>query len=508
MDIRLPVVVDTHINKFSGGTITELESGIYNGVIENRQGIPYLTQRPSFDIFEDAGTHVADARGRGIYYWEDGSALYIVNNDNLYKASQSTSISSALTAGTKKCYFFVLGTLLILVNPENSEAFTINTGDTVTEITDTDFPPKDTPSKNLAAGGAVLDQYLFVMTTEGVIHNSALSDPETWGALDFITAEIEEDGGKYLGKHHNHLAAMGVSTIEFFYNARNITGSPLARREDVSFNIGCASGESVWEEGDRLFFVGTNYSGALGAYVIENFQIRKISNTTIDSLLTESIARNSYSAVGSGMSGQGHTYYALTLYTTPSDVDPETTLVFDDTAGLWYEWETTINDIVKFPLVSWTKRLGDTVRYGEGILSNGDLISLKDNRSPQDTLLGSVYVVADYVDTGYVEESSDNGTAFTMKLRTGMYDGGTNRYKYPESLRFVGDRTPNSQTLTIKWANENNDSFNTGRSQDTSINSKEHRLGRFQRRNHELEYTATDLLRLEGLEMVLGVGNN
>jgi hypothetical protein len=193
---------------------------------------------------------------------------------------------------------------------------------------------------------------------------------------------------------------------------------------------------------------------------------------------------------------------------TPDAIEPETTLIYDDSVGLWYIWEATINDITKLPIIDWTTRDGVNTQFGQGQLSNGDLIAVNDDLLPQDTLLGSLYVDDDYVNDSYVASSADSGTTISMTSRTGMYDGGSNRYKYPESIRFVGDKTPNSQTLTIKWADENNSSFNTGRSQDMSLNSKEHRLGRFQRRNHEIVYAGSDKTWIEALEMPLEVGHN
>lgn len=506
--MRIPVTPNLHINAFSGATITELESGITNGVVEKRGNTLYLTQRPSIDVFEDASAQSAGSRGRAIFYWEENSALYILNDGTLYKNSQSNSISTSPTSGTKKCKFLVLGSTLILLDKENDQGFTISTSDTVTEITDTDFPPKQTPALSLAFGGAVLDKYLFVMDVNGIIYNSNLNDATAWTAIDFKEAERDPDGGVYLGKHHDNIVAYGVSTIEFFYNASNTTGSPLNRRQDVSYNIGCSSGETVWEEGDRSFFVGVNFSGALGVYSLENFSPRKVSDPTLDSFLTQAIVKDGYLAVGSGLSAQGHIFYLLTLYHVSTDIVPDITLVYDDTTGIWGEWETTINSLTKFPLVDWTKRQGVIERFGEGILANGDLITLNDNLIPQDTLLASNWVESGWVETGWVLSAGESSSGLTMKCRTGMTDGGTDNYKYPEGLRLVSDKTTASQTLTLKWANENNSSFNTGRSVDTSKRQKLTRLGRFERRNHELEYSGTEVLRLESLEIPLTVGED
>ena len=508
MEQRLPLVVDLHINKFSGGEVTEKESGISNGMIETKNGRPYVTQRPAIDVFGDASTDISDARGRGIYYWEAEPALYMINDGTLYKGTYGTSISTSPTAGTEKCRFFEVGSVLVLLDAENNQGFTIDTSDVVTEITDTDFPPKDTPSVGITHGGAVLDTYLFVLDEDGEIHHCDSNDATAWNALSFLGADREPDGGVYLGKHHDNIVAIGVSTIEFFYNAGNATGSVLNRREDISYNIGCVDGQSVWEEGDRMFFLGTNYSGGLAVYMLQGFQLKKVSNSTVDSFLTQAVQRDGYGAIGSGLTGAGHIFYTLTLHTTPDDVSPEVTLAYDPDTGLWGEWNATVNGLTNFDLMAWTKRTGASARYGEGILTNGDLISLNDNAGGQDTLLGASYVESGYVLAGYVQETADTGTPIDLAIRMGMFDGGTNRYKYPTSIRHTGDRTPNSQTLTVSWADENNTSFNTGRALDTSKNQKAHRLGRFQRRNHNLAYSGSDRIWMEGLEVKFEVGED
>jgi hypothetical protein len=505
--MRIPLTRDMYINDFSGATVTEFESLITNGMIEAKGERAYLTQRPSFDVFEDAGTHISDARGRAIIYWDETSGLYILNNGTLYKNSQSNSISTSPAAGTQKCKFLILGSVLILLDAENDQGFTISNSDAVAEITDTDFPPKQTPPIPLAHGGAVLDKYLFVLGTDGIIYNSAINDASAWSALDFREAERDPDAGVYIGKHHDNIVVYGVSTIEFFYDAANTTGSPLSRRQDVAYNTGCATGESVWEEGDRSFFIGTNFSGAIGIYTLENFQIRKVSTSTFDSYLTNAITKEGFSATGSGTSAQGHIFYMLTIYSTPSDISPVITFVYDDTTGVWGEWETSINGISKFPLMSWTKRQGAIQRFGEGILSNGDLISINDNLNTQDTLAASTYVPDDYVAIGYVEATGESGTPIDMITRTGMEDAGTNNYKYLNNLRFVGDKTPNSQTLTVKWADDNSSSFNAGRTTDTSKYKRLTRLGRSRRRNHQIEYSGTDKVLLESLELDVSAGN-
>ncbi len=508
MKINLPIVADMHINQFSGAVITELESGMTNGVfIADGKG-GYVTQRPSFDMFEDASTHVSDARGRAITYWDGNTSLYILNNGTLFKNSQSNPISTLPTSGTKKCKFVVLDTLLCLFDAENGQGFTITTGDVVTEITDVDFPPKQTPSVGLAFGAVVLDGYVFVLGENGVIYNSNLEVASAWAALDFLNAEREPDGGAYIGKHHDHVVVLGVRTTEFFYNQANQAGSPLGRRQDVAYSTGCSAGESVWEIGDRMFFVGTNESGALGVYTLENFQIRKVSTSTIDSFLTQATVKEGYELMGSGLSAQGHVFYTLTLHSTPGNILPEITLVFDDVSRLWGEWKTVLGGHSTLPLVDWTVRRGIISRYGEGVLSNGDLVTINDDLTPNDSLLEFSLVEDGIVEIGILESNTGSGSPLTMKIRLGHFDGNTDNKKFLSELRPVCNKTVAPQNLIVRWASENNNSFSAGRVIDMSKFNRIKRIGCFRRRNHEIEYSGAEVIRLRRLEGQLSLGSS
>lgn len=506
--MRIPLYADMNINEFTGASVTELGSGITNGVVEKRDDRTFITQRPSIDVFEDASDHISDSRGRAIFYWEETDTIYIVNDNGLYKGTQGTSISTGLTTGTERCYFDVIGTTLLLINTEGDEAFTINSSDTVTEVTDVNFPPKQTPALSLAHGAVVINSTLFVMTTTGLIHNSNVGDATTWGALDFVEAERKQDGGVYLGYHHDMVVAYGATTIEFFYYTENTVGSPLTRRQDVSFNIGCSSGLSVWEDEDVSFFVGTSNSGALGVYMLKNFSYQKISTSSLDVLLAQAVLKNNYLAIGSGYTARGHIFYVLTLAELTPDVNPITSFCYDAATGIWSpDWSTTVNGLSNYPLVGWSKRSGRIERYGEGILTNGDLITINDKLIPIDTYKGGEYVTSGYVASGYVASTSNFGVNVSLKSRTGMKDFGTKKYKIPNKIDFIADTTDNTQTLTLKWANENSATFNTGRTLDMSLFKPMTRNGRFRRRNFEVSYSGDEQIRLEALELDLNVSD-
>jgi len=496
--MNLNPAVNLEFKDFAGATITDRETGIVNGMVDKSKGKPVVTQRPSINIDEVAVT----AKGRAIYFWDANNVLYIVNDNTIYKNTYSGAMGTTITAGTQKCKFLQLNTLLILINKQDNKAYTITTADSVTAIGGS-FPAA------FAHGGAILDGYFFIMDTSGVIWNSDLDDASTFSAGNSLDSEREEDGGIYLGKHHDHLVALGERTAEFFYDNANATNSPLNRREDIAYTIGCVDGYSVWEESDITVFVGSELSTGVSVYVLENFKFKIISNGAMGALLTQTLTRDNYSIFGSGFSANGHKFYIMTLHTTPSAIDPEVTYIYDFSTGLWHEWETAINSLTNFPVIDWSIRAGQSVRSGTGILSNGDVVIINNTYSPQDTIGANVYVTpATYVDAGYITDTGATGTAMTMKIRFGQYDGETNKNKFMHYLKPLMNKTVNSQTLTVKWSDDNNNDFITGGTIDTQYQHSDiHRLGRFYRRNIELEYSGTEQLFLESLEVDVQVGS-
>jgi len=496
--MNLNPVVNLEFKDFAGATITDRESGIVNGMIDNSKGSPVLTQRPSINISEVATT----ARGRAVYFWDQNNVLYLLNDNTIYKNTYSTAIGTTITSNTSRCNFLQLNDLLVLVDPQDSKAYTLTTGDAVTAVGGS-FPA------TIAHGGAILDGYFFIMDTDGVIWNSDLNDASTFSAGNSIDSEREEDGGIYLGKHHDHLVAFGERTTEFFYDNANPTNSPLNRREDIAYTTGCADGNSVWEESDIIVFVGSELSTGLSVYVLENFQLSVISTSGIDALLTQALTRDGYEVFGSGFSANGHKFYFITFHTTPSDILTEVTYVYDFKTKLWHEWETSVNSLTNFPVIDWSIRAGQSVRSGTGILSNGDVVIVNNTFTPQDTIGASVYVdPSTYVDTGYITDSGAVGTDMIMKIRFGQIDGETNNNKFMNYLKPRMNKTSNAQTLTVLFSDENNDNFITVGTIDTQYQGGDlHRLGRFYRRNIELQYSGTEQIFIESLEVKMQVGS-
>jgi len=491
--MNLNAAVNLEFKDFSGATITDRETGIVNGYVDTSKGKPVVTQRPSINVSETAST----ARGRGIYFWDSNNVLYLLNDDTLYKNSYSGAIGTTITSGTQKCSFHQLNTLLILVDPQDDAAYTITTGDSVTAIGGS-FPAA------ISHGGAILDGYFFIMDTDGTIWNSDLNDASTFSAGNNINAEREEDGGIYLGKHHDHIVAFGERSIEFFYDNANPTNSPLNRREDISLNYGCANGYSVWTQGDTTIFIGTDRSNGLGVFRLDNFSIKRVSEAGFDSLITSAITRDGYDVSGSGITAHGHQFYLLTFHTTSTDIVPEITYALDLTTGRWFIWSTTISGASAFEVMATSIRAGQDARYLEGVMINGDIFQINNDYSPQDTVGANTYVVDDYVVAGYLTDTSGTGIAFDMTIRLGQFDGDTNVYKFQHNIKPQMSETTNTQTITVLAYDNNEDSSDTLGTIDTLY--QEDKIisgGRFKRRNHEIQCASSEQVWIEALEFDL-----
>jgi hypothetical protein len=512
--IDVNLLTDLDIHSFSGSGITDYEAGTTNCIVHTRNGKNKLTQRPSIDISEDASTlstPPSHDRARGIYYWEQNSKLYIVNDNDVFASTQdSTRLSE--TAGTFPSgseRVTILETIgvprLIILDAENDEGWVMGTVETLTQIA-SNFPT------TLCHGGAVLDGYLFVMDEDGTVYNSDIDDPTIFGATAFITSERQRDKGVYLGKHHDHLSAFGTRTIEFFYDNQNTTGSPLNRRQDISYNIGCPSGLSVWENGDITYFLGSKETGQIQIYKLQNFQITPVSADSLNSYLTQGLTQESLKVVMEGVAAMGHDILIMTVYTltgaSPGEIVPKQTIILDTATGFWGFWDTDLDGLNYFPLIAGTKRTGgqnETVsaRTWEGIMYNGDIVNINDKLVPIDTLLGSegVYEADVYEPDVYEGSSASNGTNIPIIIRTGNQNGGTDNYKFQERLNVLMESTSSAQTMTIKKADEGASTFTSLGTIDTSKNKKQkYSQGRFVNRNFQLEYSGDEQFFIEAFQ--------
>lgn len=136
-----------------------------------------------------------------------------------------------------------------------------------------------------------LNGYIFVCVG-GDIYNSDLDLPDSWNPSDFISTEIYPDNIVALAKYKNYLVAFGTNTIEFFYDAANISGTPLARQEGILHNIGCMGQGMVIDNEDKVFWISQTSAQTYSLWTLDKFEAKKISTPEQDGAISIQVGVN------------------------------------------------------------------------------------------------------------------------------------------------------------------------------------------------------------------------
>lgn len=189
-------------------------------------------------------------------------------------------------------------------------------------------------------GIAYINGYFVVMDTAGTIWNSAIDDPTSWGALDFLIAQNDSSRGAGIAVSKGYLLAFKEWTTELFYDASNATGSPFSPVDSGILQIGCASGWSIASIDDLTFWMSQTNRKGRGVHVIQGLESRKVSTPDVDRILDDADLTTVHAFC---IKVEGHSLYVLTC--APAVAPTERggfTLVYDSTTDIWYEWNSQI----------------------------------------------------------------------------------------------------------------------------------------------------------------------
>jgi hypothetical protein len=282
---------------------------------------------------------------RGMYVWEKVPGgityYYMVVGTSVYTATSLTGTWTAVTTlstnATTPVRFteFINDTntkSLILVDGVEGYVFTTNAAGT--KITDADFPSPHVPFP------VFLDGYLFLAKAgTGDIYNSDLNSPASWTAGSFISSEIYPDDIQALVKINNYILAIGTHGSEYFYDAANATGSPLARYDGQVIPFGTTLPNTVASTNDKCCFVGTDGSGGYCLRIVEDFKYQDIDAPVLISHLAGITTTTQATALRAYFVNQyGKAQYVLAQDGTHNG-DSYTTfkysLAFDFATGIW-----------------------------------------------------------------------------------------------------------------------------------------------------------------------------
>lgn len=450
---------------------TAKDARIVNAFVETEGEKKYVVKRPglaSFTITPALGASTP----QGMYTFKGTNKLYPVVNNTLYEVT-SGGASTNIGAVAAGLYSFTETSgvpYLFLHNTTN--AYNLTAAGAFTSVTAVGFPTNQTPALVLVPGAVYLDDTVYVMTTTGRIYNSAVEDTTTWNALDYVTKSSEPDGGVAIAKHLSYLVAFGQWSGEFFYDAANPVGSPLARDDTSKMEVGCANAQSVVQilTNQTVMWVGQSREGGRGVYWLLSKSPQKISTRAVDNFLNADAMIN---VRAWSVAIAGHVLYILTLK------DSGYTLVYDLHEKLWYHWTSDNGAAVESYF---------TPEFYSSL--NGlNFLQLPTG------------VLATFNDTTY----QDLGVNINYRAVTPKLDNNDNKRKFWFSLELIGDMSNSS--VSIRHTNDDYQTWSTYRA--VSLANKRpiiYALGEGRRKAFDVWSTANTAIRLEAIEAEIQEG--
>lgn len=287
-----------------------------------------------------------------------------------------------------------------------------------------------------------------------------------WNALDYTSKASEPDGGVALAKHLSYLVAFGQWSTEFFYDAANPTGSPLARNDTAKTEIGCANAQSVVQilSNQTVMWIGQGRETGRGVYHIIGTAPQKVSTKAIDEFLNADPLTN---VRAWSIAIAGTVFYVLTLK------DSGYTFAFDLKDKVWTQW-TSDNGagVESFFTPEFFASLGN-VSY---VQLPGGLVSKVSTSTYQDL-----------------------GININYRVVTPKLDNNDNKNKFWFSVELMGDMV--TGTASIRHTNDDYQTWSTYRSVDLSMKRPIiYQLGQGKRKAFDIWSTINQPIRLEAME--------
>lgn len=413
---------------------------------------------------------------RGMFFWEAQNQLFVAVNDDIriYNATSgflTTTLSTAFgtTSGhVGFCEFLYDDGSVKIVATDGTTLQTIDSSGTRVAGADVDMPVH-------LPYPVFLDGYLFIVKVGTAdIYNSNLNDPLAYTAGEFITAEMIPDTATYLTRLNNYLVVMGNSSIEYFWDAANATGSPLQRNDTPIKLTGLIGGMA--SVGNRVYIIGSSNESQPDVFLLEDFKLTPVGNEAIRRHLASITSTGITTIKAAIISRNGHDFYVMN---TGSNC-----YVFDPESKLWvkWKWQVSSNFAITYAVNAQTGG-----GYKTFFALSGDSVIY--------TFSSSLY--------------QDNGTTFSCVVTTDNFEFDTFNQKICNRLTVWADKPSSSSTGTIQWSDDDYQNFNSGLTVDLYHEIPcVYRLGKFRRRAFKFTYTQNQPHRLHGLEVDLNMGGH
>ena len=525
---RLPIVYKLDVERPNAGHLgNDLIPGgrdvVYSKYTDDTA---YAETRPSLIGYSHGPENEPSVGGaRGLFYWETAESLITVYKSTVYEGIYGNTLITLDTGNKEPVYWAEYSsTQLVMTDPAANKVYVIEwNGSTLSAREITTQLQQDLQDEGIAGGVVALDNYIFLMSKAGKIYNCAVGDLETWNALDFQTTERAVDPGIYLAKQQEHVVAISSSSIEIYYDAANPEGSPLKRRDDVSFLTGAIAYNKVHTNGEKLFFIGSSRLGSYAIFFLENLRLTQISYHGLDAWVNDTLLTYKKDFVlSSGTLGEHYLLYVTSVSDGGDHYIPVQTAVYDVPVALWGRFRTQVTEQPgyeeSFPVIAITERLGvesvgQTVMLVDGTLAIYSLeyrgVDTFSGLGPYVTIDGTVAGEALYWDPGYTTTiGSDASWNINPRVVTEEWDGGTYTNKFMSRMAVVGRSRPSatdsSGNIIMRYSDDTYESWSDVRTTPAIKEWMYTRLGKCKRRAFMVGYEGTDHIRFENIEVGVG----
>ncbi len=466
-NVRLPLLGE-QINR----TATTTKDQKYINIFPETIKIPaiestkiFLNKRPGLTLYKQFGS----GEGRGVAWFNN--AFYIAVGNTIWKDGATPTAIITMTTTTGKVGMLLgnsttIGDYLFIC--DGTDGWVINNVGTVTAITDPDFPSPHIPTPSFIDGYVVLAQRSDVYTCD-------LDEPTSWNTSNYLSAEMFPDSVIALARQNNNVLVFGVYSTEFFYDAANVNGSPLARNDASTAQVGCISPNAIHQNEKQCFFIGQSDMGGRAVWQNVGFEMKKVSTEFIDRIIDAET--NLADATGYGLRTMGHLFYVINLPTVNK------TVVYDSEEKLWHQWSSDVSGIQNVFNCNYTE----------------------DNNTGTSYLLSST---GGKLYNFNVNSYQDDTTPILVELQTGKFDMDTYKRKFLVNFRIVGDETPGNY-VNVKWTDDDYQTWSNTKQiglDDSFPNFA--RGGAFRRRALNIQHTLNLPLRLESFETTYYEGDS
>lgn len=415
----------------------------------------------------------------GVYLWTRPGIYVVVTSTRLLRYSAATLAllgTTTITSGTFpradfQEFTFDSGSAVLVVSTPGG-MYSVSLAGTATALA--------AAPATVGRAFGVMDGYVFA--TDGIsIWNSQLNDPTVWPPSNFLDAEAYPGTIQGLFRLGTYIVAMCTQSIQFFYNAANATGSPLAVNQGATKRVGTLGAEC--QVGDAIFFVGMDNNIGLDVYQVSEQQVRSVGNPTVRkwlSSITPVFGSNGLFPPGNVLVMNGHRIYVINQSSTPY------TYGYDLETQEWIRFSglgATSLRIASSNFGYWSAG-SNAVAYTSIFVTNL-----------------SKYIYR--IDASSGSDQVGGGATIPIPVRvvTDNLDFDTRRIKFGSRLLVHCDQVASS-SMNISWSDDDYQTFNTPRAISATTSFPViHQLGSFRKRAFKMDYAGGQKMRWEFLEL-------